>query len=62
VPVVAGPRSERMSPNRLVAATTSKRPGCSTKRAVRMSMCCLSSVTSGRPWPHRRRACPTRAC
>ena len=29
------------------AATTSKRPGCSTKRAVRMSMCCLSSVTSG---------------
>src|SRR2546429_5980983 len=31
VPVVAGPRSLRMSPNRLVAATTSKRPGCSTK-------------------------------
>ena len=30
----------------VVAATTSKRPGCSTKRAVRMSMCCLSSVTS----------------
>ena len=46
VPVVAGPRSPRMSPNRLVAATTSKRPGC-TKRAVRMSMCCLSSVISG---------------
>ena len=39
-----GAQVTRMSPNRLVAATTSKRPGCSTKRAVRMSMCCLSSV------------------
>ena len=47
VPVVAGPRSERMSPNKLVAATTSNRPGCSTKRAVRISICCLSSTTSG---------------
>src|SRR6185436_6209238 len=47
VPVVAGPRSERMSPNRLDATTTSKRCGCSTKRALRMSMCCLSTVTSG---------------
>ena len=33
VPVQAGPRSDRMSPNRLVATTTSKRCGCSTKRA-----------------------------
>ena len=47
VPVQAGPRSDRMSPNRFDATTTSKRSGCSTKRAVRMSMCCLSTVTSG---------------
>ncbi|SAL04539.1 hypothetical protein AWB83_07035 [Caballeronia ptereochthonis] len=47
VPVQAGPRSERMSPNRLVATTTSKRSGFSTKRAHRMSMCCLSHAMSG---------------
>ena len=54
VPVQAGPRSDRMSPNRLVATTTSKRSGLSTKRAQRMSMCCLSHVTSGycaKGWP-----------
>ncbi|MNC69999.1 hypothetical protein D3C75_1207590 [compost metagenome] len=47
VPAQAGPRSERISPNRFEATTTSKRFGCSTKRAQRMSMCCLSQLTSG---------------
>ena len=47
VPVHAGPRSDRMSPNRLEATTTSKRSGLSTKRAVRMSMWYLSQRTSG---------------
>ena len=50
---VAGPRSDRMSPNRLLATTTSKRCGCSTKRAHRMSMCCLSTVHVGIVRPHR---------
>src|SRR5471032_2623108 len=47
VPAHAGPRSERISPNRFDATTTSNRFGCSTKRAHRMSMCCLSQVISG---------------
>ena len=47
VPVHAGPRSERMSPNRLLATTTSNQSGCSTKLAVRMSMWNWSTVTSG---------------
>ena len=33
--------------NELLAGTTSKRVGCSTKRAHRMSMCCLSTVMPG---------------
>ena len=47
VPVQAGPRSERMSPNRLEPTTTSNQSGCSTKFAVRMSMWYLSHFTSG---------------
>ena len=38
VPAVAGPRSERMSPNRLEATITSKRCGFSTIWIVRPSM------------------------
>ena len=38
VPHTAGPRSDRMSPNRLEPTTTSNQSGCSTKCAVRMSM------------------------
>ena len=49
VPVQAGPRSERMSPNRLLATTTSNQSGCSTKFAVSMSMWYLSTLTSGYP-------------
>src|SRR5258705_7348607 len=37
VPVQAGPRSERMSPNRLLATTTSNQSGCITKFAVRIA-------------------------
>jgi hypothetical protein len=47
VPVQAGPRSERMSPNRFEPTTTSNQSGCSTKFAVRMSMWYLSHFTSG---------------
>ena len=47
VPVQAGPRSERMSPNRFEATTTSNQSGLSTKCAVRMSMWYLSQRTSG---------------
>ena len=47
VPAQAGPRSDRMSPNRLEATTTSKRSGCSTKRAHRISICCLSQRMPG---------------
>lgn len=47
VPVQAGPRSDKISPNRLEATTTSKRSGFSTKRAHRISMCCLSRAISG---------------
>ena len=48
VPVQAGPRSDRMSPNRLEPTTTSNQSGCSTKFAVRMSMWYLSHFTSGK--------------
>src|ERR1044072_8336416 len=37
-PAMAGPRSERMSPKRFEATTTSNQSGCCTKWAVRMSM------------------------
>ena len=47
VPVQAGPRSERMSPNRLEATTTSKRSGFITKCAVRISIWYLSQRMSG---------------
>jgi hypothetical protein len=48
VPVQAGPRSERMSPNRFEPTTTSNQSGCSTKFAVRMSMWYLSHFTFGK--------------
>src|ERR1039458_2486772 len=48
VPAQAGPRSERMSPKRFEATTTSKRSGLSTKWAVRMSMWYLSQATVGK--------------
>mmetsp|Transcript_36612 Transcript_36612/g.84976 ORF Transcript_36612/g.84976 Transcript_36612/m.84976 type:complete len:483 (-) Transcript_36612:1085-2533(-) len=47
VPVQAGPRSDRMSPNRLLATTTSKACGRCTKCAQRMSMWNLSTDTPG---------------
>ncbi|MNT88514.1 hypothetical protein D3C72_2290890 [compost metagenome] len=47
VPVHAGPKSLRMSPNKLLATTTSKKSGRCTKCAVRMSMWNLSTFTSG---------------
>src|SRR5688500_14017515 len=47
VPVQAGPRSDRMSPKRLEATTTSNQSGCCTKCAVRMSMWYLSVRTPG---------------
>ena len=53
VPVQAGPRSERMSPNRFEATTTSNQSGCSTKCAVRMSMWYLSHVHVGIVLRHR---------
>src|SRR5437764_5656101 len=46
VPVQAGPRSERMSPNRFDATTTLKRSGLSTNCAVRMSMWNWFQLTS----------------
>ena len=48
VPVQAGPRSDRMSPNRFDATTTSKRSGLSTNSADRMSMWYLSHLMSGK--------------
>src|SRR3974390_2140720 len=47
VPVQAGPRSERMSPNRLEPTTTSNQSGCGTKFAVKMRMWYLSHFTPG---------------
>src|SRR5262249_56873967 len=47
VPVHAGPRSDRISPKRLEATTTSNQSGCCTKCALRMSMWNLSHFTSG---------------
>src|SRR5208282_4735894 len=47
VPVQAGPRSERMSPNRFEPTTTLKRSGLSTNNAARMSMWYLSHLISG---------------
>ena len=47
VPVQAGPRSERMSPNRFEHTTTSNQSGCWTKCAVRMSMWYWSVLMSG---------------
>ena len=37
-PATAGPRSDRMSPNRLEPTTTSNQSGWATKCAVRMSI------------------------
>ena len=48
VPVQAGPRSERMSPNRFDATTTLKRSGLSTNSADRISMWYLSHLMSGK--------------
>src|SRR5215211_322912 len=48
VPAQAGPRSERMSPNRFDATTTSKRSGLRTNCAVRMSMWYWSQRTPGK--------------
>ena len=53
VPVQAGPRSDRMSPNRLEPTTTSNQSGCSTKFAVRISMWYLSHFTFGIFLRHR---------
>src|SRR5216684_3590310 len=47
VPVTPGPRSERISPNRLLATTTLKRSGDITKRAARISIWYWSTVISG---------------
>ena len=47
VPAQAGPRSDRMSPNRLLATTTSNQCGLRTKCAVRMSTWYWSTRTSG---------------
>ena len=47
VPVVAGPRSDRMSPNRLEPTTTSNQSGLRTKWAARMSIWNWSVETSG---------------
>src|SRR5208283_2528379 len=47
VPAHAGPRSERISPNRLEATTTSKRSGLKTNRAARISIWYWSHLTSG---------------
>src|SRR5512140_1155435 len=47
VPVHAGPRSERMSPNRLEPTTTSNQSGCRTKFAVRISMWYWEVLMSG---------------
>src|SRR3972149_2318444 len=46
-PVHAGPRSERMSPNRLDPTTTSNQSGCITKCADRMSIWYWLGLTSG---------------
>src|SRR5215208_5442777 len=46
VPVHAGPKSERMSPNRL-ETTTSNECGCNTKCADRISIWNLSQRSSG---------------
>src|SRR5258706_10129362 len=47
VPVAAGPRSERISPNRLEPTTTAKRSGFMMKCAHRMSMWYQSVLTCG---------------
>src|SRR5260370_12082225 len=46
-PVSAGPRSDRMSPNRLEPTTTSNQSGLRTKCAVRMSMWYWAARISG---------------
>src|SRR6185312_3031434 len=46
-PVSAGPRSERMSPNRLEPTTTSNQSGFRTKCAVRMSIWYWSALILG---------------
>ena len=46
-PAIAGPRSDRMSPNRFEPTTTSNQSGCWTKWAVRMSMWYCAVFTDG---------------
>ena len=46
-PTTAGPRSDKMSPNRFDPTTTSNHLGRRTKWAVRMSMWYWSVRTSG---------------
>src|SRR5256885_2657507 len=46
-PARAGPRSERMSPKRFEATTTSNQSGCCTKWAARMSMWYRAVLTPG---------------
>ena len=46
-PTRAGPRSERMSPNRFDPTTTSNQSGCCTKWAHRMSMWYWSVLIAG---------------
>ena len=45
-PAIAGPRSDRMSPKRLLPTTTSNQSGCWTKWPVRMSTLryCMNGV------------------
>jgi len=45
-PAIAGPRSDRMSPKRLLPTTTSNQSGCWTKWAVRISTLryCMNGV------------------
>src|SRR5271165_5895086 len=50
-PATAGPRSDRMSPNRLEPTTTSNQSGCCTKCAHRMSMWNWSVRMSGYDLP-----------
>ena len=52
-PATAGPRSDRMSPNRLEPTTTSNQSGCCTKCAHRMSMWNWSVLDVGVALRHR---------
>ncbi len=62
LPAMAAPRSVRMSPNRLLATTTSSDAGSRTTRATSASTRHASVVISGTPRRPRRRPRPTAAC